>query len=457
MTRLRSIGCSRGLSPDASVSLILLLSGALLACGAEPPDDTVGVQESAHSHVMTVDQAVGAFCSTSAVEGLSMQILAEANRLVPGAFVDLSASLALDLTPAAYPYMEASAAKAFVSAAAMHGGVARVNSMLRTPAQQYLLYRWYQGHACGIQLAAPPGTSNHETGLAVDLEDYASWRSAMQASGFGWLGWSDPWHFDYWSGTSRSGLMIRAFQSLWNCSHPNDRIAVDGAWGWQTESRMRKAPARGFSTTCGAEAGSPAPAPEVNAALRPIEVYWHREYGSHYQLRALPPAEVDEVAYFANGYEIARTSSAGAYGNFPASYGFNCGGTAGGVCEKRGVAYEVRGYDDGVEVARGNGRFDVTDAPGAYVKQLGERFYEIGLERWGNHIDYLQVVVDGKYTLNDDATQDTVVGVGSTSGGFDVLALRYRFTVAGERSLTIRGLDHAKTPILGETFRFEVQ
>jgi hypothetical protein len=36
--------------------------------------------------------------------------------------------------------------------------------MLRTVAQQYLLYTWYQNGQCGIGLAAKLGNSNHETG-----------------------------------------------------------------------------------------------------------------------------------------------------------------------------------------------------------------------------------------------------------------------------------------------------
>ena len=46
-----------------------------------------------------------------------------------------------------------------------------INSAFRTVAQQYLLYAWYKQGRCGIGLAATPGNSNHEQGLAVDIED----------------------------------------------------------------------------------------------------------------------------------------------------------------------------------------------------------------------------------------------------------------------------------------------
>jgi hypothetical protein len=124
-----------------------------------------------------------------------------------------------------------------------------VNSMLRTVAQQYLLYRWYQTGSCGISLAAKPGNSNHETGLALDVDNYSTWKSKLQNSGFSWLGGSDPVHFDYVGAGAKDhrGLDVLAFQRLWNRNNPADKIAEDGAWGPNTEARMKKAPAAGFA------------------------------------------------------------------------------------------------------------------------------------------------------------------------------------------------------------------
>lgn len=37
---------------------------------------------------------------------------------------------------------------------------------------------------CGIQLAAKPGTSNHEGGAAIDTSYYQYWMSTLQANGW---------------------------------------------------------------------------------------------------------------------------------------------------------------------------------------------------------------------------------------------------------------------------------
>jgi hypothetical protein len=94
---------------------------------------------------------------------------------------------------------------------------ATVNSAWRSSAQQYLLYKWYLGGGCGIQIAAKPGTSNHEAGLAIDTSYYEYWRPALESHGWQWHGSSDLVHFDYVAGGSddRSAGLL-AFQRLWN-------------------------------------------------------------------------------------------------------------------------------------------------------------------------------------------------------------------------------------------------
>ncbi len=123
-----------------------------------------------------------------------------------------------------------------------------INSGLRTLPQQYLLYRWYQTGRCGIGLAAAPGNSNHESAVAIDIEDNAGWRSALQAQGFRWLGASDPVHYDFVgkAAVDLKGLSVEAFQRLWNRNHPDDRIDEDGAYGTDTETRLAKSPVGGF-------------------------------------------------------------------------------------------------------------------------------------------------------------------------------------------------------------------
>jgi hypothetical protein len=71
----------------------------------------------------------------------------------------------------------------------------------------------------------------------------------MESHGFTWLGSSDPVHFDHTAGgtVDLSGYSVQAFQQLWNLNHPEDPISTDGAYGPQTEARLKLSPAEGFA------------------------------------------------------------------------------------------------------------------------------------------------------------------------------------------------------------------
>ncbi|HEY8080146.1 MAG TPA: M15 family metallopeptidase [Labilithrix sp.] len=229
-------------------------------------------------------------CSTSAVSGLDDQIIAEVNCAIGGELAQVKASN-FAKGAATNPFMETPARNALEAALADKPGMTLdANSMLRTIAQQYLLYAWYQQGRCGIQLAAVPGSSNHETGLAVDVAEYDAWKPTLEAHGFKWFGSADVVHFDYVGAGSKDlrGEDVKAFQRLWNKNHPGDTIDVDGAYGPATESRIQQSPAAGFAigSTCAvADAGAPkdggdvapattsdpppAPAPPPNQFLPP--------------------------------------------------------------------------------------------------------------------------------------------------------------------------------------------
>jgi hypothetical protein len=222
--------------------------------GVEDPEPVDQVDEAATS--TTVAGAVTSSCSTTSVKPLSLQIINEARCMNPDAYVAVPKLGNVTFGAAVFPYLEKPAKDALV--AALKANPSRsmtINSGLRTVAQQYLLYRWYQLGRCGIGLAAKPGSSNHETGIALDISQYSSWKSSLQTGGFQWLGSGDPVHFDYaGSGAvSHKGLDVKAFQRLWNRNHPEDTISTDGVWGPQTEARMKKSPANGFAKgpTCG--------------------------------------------------------------------------------------------------------------------------------------------------------------------------------------------------------------
>jgi hypothetical protein len=248
----------------------LLLLCACVGCGGSGDfhgperDERIGVARAA----ISVDEAVSAGCSTSQVAGLSLQIIAQGNCIAPGAFVELSAKPNVNFGGAVLPYMEEPARDALAQALDDNPGTQmQINSMLRTVAQQYLLYRWYQLGTCGIGLAATPGNSNHETGLAIDVQQYQAWQSILEAHDFAWLGASDPVHFDYVGpgAVDHKGTDVMAFQQLWNVNNPTDVLVEDGIYGPQTEARLKQAPAEGFAR--GATCGEPLPPPTGDITL----------------------------------------------------------------------------------------------------------------------------------------------------------------------------------------------
>ena len=213
--------------------------------GAEP----LGSVSSPLSPNDPVAIAVAQSCTTTAVKGLSTQLVEEIQCLRPGTLTRIDNTAGLALGSAVFPYLQTSAAKALISAQKARGTTMSINSALRTLPQQYLLYRWYQTGRCGIGLAATPGTSNHEGAIAVDIDDNAGWRSAMLGKGFRWLGASDPVHYDFTAGgtVDLRGLSVKAFQKLWNRNHPTDLIAEDGDYGPSTATRLAQSPSGGFA------------------------------------------------------------------------------------------------------------------------------------------------------------------------------------------------------------------
>ena len=421
----------------SSLALLALLLAAPLAAGCASENLGAGEEGSAGDVVssgesLTIDEAVFSRCSTTAVYGLSEQLIEELNCMRPGLMSRIDGIPGVDLGGAVFPYLQSDAAAALERVAARRGSRMFVTSALRTLPQQYLLYRWFQTGRCGIGLAAPPGRSNHQSGLAVDVSPYGGWISSFQAEGFRWLGASDPVHFDY-RGEDVRNLSVLAFQRLWNRNHPEDPIAEDAAYGPQTASRLALAPPTGFpvGATCGG--GAPTPAPELAA----IEVYWARQADGSYALRALAPAAIERVVYRVDGYDIGEATRADGE-NFPTSYTFSS--------ETNERLFEVLGYDaDGEQVGLGVGLIDVTEGTAVYIKQMGEDLYEIGLERAPEGVAFVEVQVDGRWTLPDIVSGETRSPRG---------AVRYRFGTLGERdfALTTFNADGSRRGTLYRTF-----
>jgi hypothetical protein len=238
-----------------------------------------------------VSAAVSGSCSTTSVKGLASQLVAEIQCLRRNALKSIAALPGLSLGPAVFPYLQPPAADALAKVQRARGSKLAINSALRTLPQQFLLYRWYQLGRCGISLAASRGTSNHESALAVDVEDADGWRKYFTGNSFRWLGAKDPVHYEYTGAGALDiqGLSVQAFQRLWNRNNPSDMIAEDGDYGDATGTRLAKAPVGGFAKgarceaapkDAGADATGPATGaagPGADASMPPLNPYVPKE------------------------------------------------------------------------------------------------------------------------------------------------------------------------------------
>ncbi|MDO9019625.1 MAG: M15 family metallopeptidase [Deltaproteobacteria bacterium] len=224
-------------------------------------------------------------CSTAGVEGLSRQLVETQICRFPGVFVNAAPRAGINLSSSrVFTLAQASARDALWAAA--RTTPLTINSMFRTLADQYVLYH---SGACG--LAATPGSSNHETGIAVDLQN---WSAALRAMGN--AGCRHPYpgrddvHFDC-PGTDRRADSVRTFQRLWNVNNAGDRIDEDGAYGPMTAARVARSPAGGFARNGCAPAPPATPAyaatlltvscpREATSGERPVAYVEYRNTGT---------------------------------------------------------------------------------------------------------------------------------------------------------------------------------
>ena len=247
---------TRGCSPDAEIDPLI---GTLSYDGeenillADPDAPEAGATISAAATVGSI--ARGA-CSTAGARGVSLQMLAEVECLRPGALARIDNIPGVTLGAGALPRLNKGAASRLRTAAA--AGALSLSSATRSTAQQFILYYWYTHQRCTnvVSLAAQPGRSNHESGVAVDVPSYSAAKARLTSNGFVWHGSSDPVHFDYTGSGAVDirSLMVKSFQRLWNRNNSGDKITEDGVWGPNTSARMDRSPAAGFArgATCAA-------------------------------------------------------------------------------------------------------------------------------------------------------------------------------------------------------------
>ncbi|MFN8747763.1 MAG: peptidoglycan-binding protein [Pseudanabaena sp.] len=206
------------------------------------------------------DPSVIKACDTGLLVGLNRQIIAVINSIVPNTLVNISDIAGVKSEGNQInPFLQAAAKESLRVAVnerrAAEGNdvVLEINSAYRTVAQQYLLNLQKNAGRCGITATAPPGFSNHEGGLALDIQDADGWRPYFERHSWFWIGSFDPVHFDYkFFAATRSDLGtlgIKAFQRLWNAHNPNDILDDDGDFGPQTEARLAQSPIAGFGVT----------------------------------------------------------------------------------------------------------------------------------------------------------------------------------------------------------------
>jgi N-acetylmuramoyl-L-alanine amidase len=213
----------------------------------DPEEVRRGQDEATRSFGTKVQQAPG--CSTAVLSGLSKQIIDEMNNIEPDCLVSF-ADLNVQNGAAVNPFLQPKAKAALARAIADRGQTLVVNSAYRTLPQQLMLYNQYKSGRCGIAIAASPSTSNHEDGLALDVQDPRGWEPYFIKHGWRPLR-GDPPHFDYKGGgrSDISNIAVKAFQRLWNRYNSSDRIAEDGDCGATTLARLNKSPIAGFGET----------------------------------------------------------------------------------------------------------------------------------------------------------------------------------------------------------------
>ncbi len=237
---------------------VILIAGlvCLTACG-ESHDEAPIVLHTSRS-TLTIAEVAAVRCDTppELVTGLSRQLVEAINCIRPGTLADIPLGGDIRMLREGRPaYVDSRGINALLDAASAGDRQMVVRWSYRDVALQHLF--WLQDDFRNCAVAAPAGLSNHQNGLAVDLNEYQYWMPQMQA-----VGWennlpNDRVHFDY-TGAEDIGLgalSLLAFQHLWNRNHPNNALALTAELDGATYDALSDAPIEGFDLDlCGAGA-----------------------------------------------------------------------------------------------------------------------------------------------------------------------------------------------------------
>ncbi len=194
----------------------------------------------------------GSDCSTEGVRPLNDQIFALAQPVLINDLVPCDDIVKI-VGGSTMAFLQPAAKAALAAAVAAKGERPRLVHAYRTLAHQYVLFFWFNhNQLCGITLAATPGASPHEQGIAIDIQENAKWRAVLKKHNWRWRGPSDPAHFTYIGPGVTANVRkesIRAFQRLWNINNPGDLIQEDGVYDdTETGPRIQRSPVEGFGS-----------------------------------------------------------------------------------------------------------------------------------------------------------------------------------------------------------------
>lgn len=348
-----------------------------------PVDPTTNTPQTGPS----VEEQITSQCSTIAVKGLSTQLIDQMNCEVPGIMKSFAGAPDISYGAVVFPFLQGPATDAFTAVAANNAGTLPVSSALRTLPQQFLLYEWYRRGLCNANLAAAPGSSNHNGGLAVDIGDSSTWRSRLRSGGFVDNVSGEPWHFYFTGGGTRDvrNLSVLAFQKLYNRNFPENKIDEDGLYGPMTEGALKRAPAEGFTLGARCQAVSALVAYPNDV---PLDVDWARLDDQFVEIRTLATAGVELLEYHLDG-RLVGFSGEGDGNWFSAVLPI--------PFDDLSHTLEVRAFDgQGAERGYATGSVDGAQARDQlFVRPMGGDNYEIGVRHLPDNVHDVEYFIDG--------------------------------------------------------------
>ncbi|MCA9541910.1 MAG: D-alanyl-D-alanine carboxypeptidase family protein, partial [Myxococcales bacterium] len=189
------------------------------------------------------------------IDGLSAQLIGAIDCLRPGTLSELPGRDWQPWDPARNYLVDARGVDDLLAAAAEGAAPLVIKWGYRDVAIQHLFYLWTQ-RSCDF--AAPPGLSNHQNGLSVDVIEPERWHDTLRAHGWEDNLPTDRPHFDYALAEDEglAALSLFAFQALWNLNHPDEPLPLTGEFDMATEAALSASPIGGFATGL-CDAGAP--------------------------------------------------------------------------------------------------------------------------------------------------------------------------------------------------------